>query len=112
MKQIVEADLVSGNLNPINAGETVSIIVKMSAFGENDELYYVAMRAFDEKPQGSEISNIVSFGIIPPGQVADLTSKATNDGNDVTVSFTAPGDDGMIGKGRFPKNLCIKGLLT
>ena len=71
----------------------------MSAFGPNDELYYVAMRAFDDK-QGSDISNLVSFGIIPPGQVGDLTSKATNDGHDISVSFTAPGDDGMIGKGK------------
>ena len=99
MELIETADLVSGDLTPVNASETVSIIVKMSAFGENDQLYYVAMRGFDAK-QGSEISNLVSFGIIPPGQVPDFTSEVVNDGNDVSISFTAPGDDGMIGKGR------------
>ena len=98
--ELIEAtDLVSGDLTPVDAGETVSIGVKMSAFGENDQLYYVAMRASDAK-QGSEISNLVSFGIVPPGQVSDLTSIVINDGDDVNLSFTAPGDDGMIGKGR------------
>ena len=98
--ELIEAtDLVSGDLTPVDAGETVSIGVKMSAFGENDQLYYVAMRAFDAK-QGSEISNLVSFGIVPPGQVSDLTSIVINDGNDVRLGFHAPGDDGMIGKGR------------
>ena len=98
--ELIEAtDLVSGDLTPVDAGETVSIVVKMSAFGENDQLYYVAMRAFDAK-QGSEISNLVSFGIVPPGQVSDLTAIVIYDGDDVSLSFTAPGDDGMIGKGR------------
>ena len=98
--ELIEAtDLVSGDLTPVNAGETVTLLVNMSAFGQNDLLYYVAMRGFDVK-QGSEISNLVSFGIVPPGQVSDLTSIVINDGDDVSLSFTAPGDDGMIGKGR------------
>ena len=98
--ELIEAtDLVSGDLTPVNAGETVTLLVNMSAFGQNDLLYYVAMRAFDAK-QGSEISNLVSFGIVPPGQVSDLTSEVTISGDDVSLSFTAPGDDGMIGKGR------------
>ena len=100
LELIETADLVSGDLTPVNASETVSIIVKMSAFGENDQLYYVAMRGFDAK-QGSEISNLVSFGIVPPGQVSDLTSEVTISGDDVSLSFTAPGDDGMEGKGTF-----------
>ena len=100
LEQIEATDLISGDLTPVDAGETVSIVVKMSAFGENDQLYYVAMRAFDAK-QGSEISNLVSFGIVPPGQVSDLTSEVTISGDDVSLSFTAPGDDGMVGKGTF-----------
>ena len=98
--ELIEAtDLVSGDLTPVNAGETVTLLVNMSAFGQNDLLYYVAMRGFDVK-QGSEISNLVSFGIVPPGQVSDLTAIVIYDGDDVSLSFTAPGDDGMIGKGR------------
>ena len=102
MEQIEAADLVSGDLTPVNASETVSITVKMSAFGENDQLYYVAMRAFD-KNQGSEISNLVSFGIIPPGKVDDLSiqrNEITNTGVDVILQFTSPGDDGIRGTGR------------
>ena len=101
MEQIEEADLVSGNFIPVNAGETVSMVVNMSAFGENDQLYYVAMRGFDEK-QGSEISNLVSFGIIPPGKVEDLSiqrNEVTNEGVDVILQFTSPGDDGIRGTG-------------
>ena len=101
LEQIEATDLISGDLTPVDAGETVSIVVKMSAFGENDQLYYVAMRAFDAK-QGSEISNLVSFGIIPPGKVEDLSiqrNEVTNEGVDVILQFTSPGDDGVRGTG-------------
>ena len=97
LDQILEDDLVSGSLNPVPATELVSVVVNMSTFGESDQLYYVAMQGFDDQ-QGSEISNLVSFGIIPPGQVEDLS--ALLDESVVILNFKSPGDDGMRGIGK------------
>ena len=101
LDEILEDDLVSGSLIPVNATELVSVVVNMSTFGESDQLYYVAMRGFDEQ-QGSEISNLVSFGIIPPGQVQDFIAML--DGGNVILNFKSPGDDGMRGKGKETKH--------
>ena len=79
----------------------VTVKTKKTVFQERDQLFYIAFRAFDEKGLAGDLSNIVSFGtLVPPGQVKDLGVQVTNNGDNVQVSFTAPGDDEYVGLGK------------
>ncbi|HWO56663.1 MAG TPA: fibronectin type III domain-containing protein [bacterium] len=65
--------------------------------------YYFAIRTGDEAGNWSGLSNVgtgVTAGFsdsIPPAAIADLTVDSTSSST-VTLSWTAPGDDGMAGK--------------
>jgi hypothetical protein len=69
---------------------------------EPDTKYYFAIRVGDETPQWSPLSNrawnitLVKPDLTPPGKITDLTVKFTNS-TSVTLSWTAPGDDGYSG---------------
>ena len=94
-----EEDLLEGTLTPVNGGSQVQLKIKTDVF-DADTDYYIAMKAKDERNTFSKKSNVASLvRLVPPSQVGDLTSAATNSGDDVSISFTAPGDDGMVGKG-------------
>ena len=94
---ISEEDLTQGTLKPVVAGTGVNIYPKADIF-ESDKDYYVAMKAFDERNTPSIVSNIAKTGrFIPPGRIQNL--KVNLKSSNVTLNFTAPGEDAMIGKG-------------
>ena len=99
LNPVKEEDLLEGTLTPVNGGSQVRLKIKPDVF-DTDTDYYIAMKAKDERNTVSKKSNVASFArLVPPSQVGDLTSAATNNGDDVSISFTAPGDDGPVGKG-------------
>ncbi len=62
--------------------------------------YYFAMKAADEVPNWSPLSNVVSGTTdneaIPPAQVADLAAGNAT-ASTINLTWTAPGDDGNVG---------------
>ena len=96
---VKEEDLLDGMLTPVDGGNHVQLKLKPDHF-DADIDYYLAMKAKDERNTISARSNTATFvRLVPPGKVSDLTSTATNNGDDVIISFTAPGDDGSLGTG-------------
>ena len=96
-----QEDLLEGTLDPVDGGSQVKLKLKPQLF-DADIDYFMAMKATDERNTVSAKSNIANITrLVPPGKVADLTSEVTTSGDDVSLSFTAPGDDGMVGKGTF-----------
>ena len=96
-----QEDLLEGTLDPVDGGSQVKLKLKPQLF-DTDIDYFMAMKATDKRNTVSAKSNIANITrLVPPGKVADLTSEVTNSGDDVSLSFTAPGDDGMVGKGMF-----------
>ena len=99
LTSLTQEDLLEGTLTPVDGGSQVQMKIKPNAF-DVDIDYYIAMKAKDERNTVSKKSNVASFArLVPPNQVGDLNSAATNNGDDVSISFTAPGDDGSVGKG-------------
>jgi len=61
--------------------------------------WFFALRVADEKPNWSPLSNVVAGAVgdgTPPADVADLRVAGITAG-DVTLAWTAPGDDGTTG---------------
>eukprot|EP00093_Oithona_nana_P005195 05195.XXX_136415_136791_1 [CDS] Oithona nana genome sequencing. len=64
----------------------------------SDRVYYIALKAYDERNAQSPLSNIAHFGkFMKPGQVTDLQFISQSPSN-LTLNFTAPGEDGVLGK--------------
>jgi chitodextrinase len=64
-----------------------------------DTKYWFAIEAFDAVPNYSNVSNSPSgrtLDLIPPTAITDLTAS-TPTASSITLSWTAPGDDGMSG---------------
>ena len=100
LTSLKQDDLLEGTLDPVEGGSEVKLKLKPQLF-DADIDYFMAMKATDERNTVSAKSNVATITrLVPPGQVSDLTSEVTISGDDVSLSFTAPGDDGMIGKGR------------
>ena len=100
LTSLKQGDLLEGTLDPVEGGSEVKLKLKPQLF-DADIDYFMAMKATDERNTVSAKSNVATITrLVPPGQVSDLTSEVTISGDDVSLSFTAPGDDGMIGKGR------------
>ena len=100
LTSLKQGDLLEGTLDPVEGGSEVKLKLKPQLF-DADIDYFMAMKATDERNTVSAKSNVATISrLVPPGQVSDLTSEVTISGDDVSLSFTAPGDDGMIGKGR------------
>lgn len=68
----------------------------------SDQKYYFAIKAFDERPNFAQLSNIAngttleSTDNIPPAAVTDLTASALS-ANTIKLTWSAPGDDGNTG---------------
>lgn len=81
--------------DPKPAGEVDSATVVDLAPG----VWHFALKAADEAPNWSAISNLVSTTVtdtIPPGAVTDLAAVSAGF-TSVRLGWTAPGNDGMIG---------------
>ena len=101
LTSLKQGDLLEGTLDPVEGGSEVKLKLKPQVF-DADIDYFMAMKATDERNTVSAKSNVATITrLVPPGKVADLTSEVTASGDDVSLSFTAPGDDGMEGKGTF-----------
>ncbi|MEA3508753.1 MAG: fibronectin type III domain-containing protein, partial [Synergistota bacterium] len=81
---------------PQPAGNSESFIVTSL---NSDTLYYFAMKAADEVPNWSGISNVDSTytdDVTPPADITDLITTDTT-GDSITLEWTAVGDDDNIG---------------
>jgi chitodextrinase len=93
-----QATSALGPAQPVAGGQTESAVVENLTPGQ---LYHFALRAADEVPNWSALSNVVQgtpgeVDTTPPAAVTDLAVTAvTFDG--LTLRWTAPGDDGMTG---------------
>jgi len=66
----------------------------------SETTYYFYIKAGDERPNWSELSNKTTghtLDAIPPNAISDLTALVGNNGGEVTLKWTAPGDDGTVG---------------
>lgn len=89
-----------GSSHPFEAGE----LQGRPVFGlEASTIYYFAVKMGDEDRNWSTISNIVSevtagySDSLPPATIEDLAIDSTS-AFSITLSWTAPGDDGMEGR--------------
>lgn len=84
---------------PDSAGKRESMVVSGLA---SDSPYSFAVKAFDEQDNWSELSNVVvattliSTDSVPPSTISDLR-VIDSDTSQLTLSWTAPGDDGDSG---------------
>ena len=100
LTSLKQGDLLEGTLDPVEGGSEVKLKLKPQLF-DADTDYFMAMKAIDERNTVSAKSNVATITrLVPPGKVSDLASIVIYDGNDVRLFFHAPGDDGLIGKGR------------
>ena len=93
LPNITESELVYGNLTPIEAGLKMSIEPEMSIFGESEQIYFIAMKVYDDEELVSDLSNIAQLQRwIPPDTIEDLSIVLNPE---ITVSFTMPKDNGQ-----------------
>lgn len=85
-------------MQPLPAGETESLLIQGLEPVTN---YYAAIKAIDDAANISLLSNVVQGettqmpDTTPPATITDLAAISTQD--DITLSWTAPGDDGDQG---------------
>ena len=91
------ATVVTGLPAPQAAGNEESFTVTGLQPGT---VYYFAIKAADEVPNWSALSNVISQSTaaenLPPGVIADLVLSNATPGS-LTLTWTAPGDDGTSG---------------
>jgi len=91
------ATQVSGEPTPSTAGSTENF--EVSGLSPSTT-YYFAIKAADEVPNWSPLSNVVIKSTTaeetPPAAVANLTTGSATSAS-LTLSWTAPGDDGGTG---------------
>ncbi len=72
----------------------------VSDLNENTN-YFFAIKTADEIPNWSGLSNVVSTSTLadetPPAAIEDLQASSGNDQGEIDLSWTAPGDDGILG---------------
>ena len=100
-QELTEANLetateITGLPNPAPAGSNESFIIDYLEAGIT---WYFAITAIDEEDNTSPISNnataIIPLDITPPAAISDLTANVVDE--TVSLTWTATGDDGMIG---------------
>ena len=84
-----------GEPTPGSAGTAQSMTVSGLSPGTT---YYFVIRASDEAPNWSDLSNVVSFAPdeIPPSDITDLAASSLTFSS-VALTWTAPGDDNNTG---------------
>jgi hypothetical protein len=85
-----------GPATPLAAGQTERLVVSGLTAGQ---LYYFAVKAADEVPNWSRMSNVVqdtAEDLVAPAKVTDVGSPNTAD-DSVDLTWTATGDDGTSG---------------
>lgn len=91
------ATQVSGEPTPLAAGSTQSFVVSGLA---GNTTYHFAIKVADEVPNWSLLSNVVSRATTnettPPANIVNLNA-ASSTSSTVSLSWTAPGDDGNTG---------------
>ena len=92
------ATLVTGEPAPQAAGTSQSMMISGLASGTT---YYFALKTSDEIPNISALSNVVSGttdspDTTAPAAVTNLTAGSAT-GSSITLTWTASGDDGVIG---------------
>ncbi len=99
LRKISAEDVISGSMNPVEAGTTVAFEVFIDMFAP-DDIIFLSMRSCDNLNQTSEISKPFKLilDIIPPADVMDMV--ATLYDSNVEITFTAPGDDKENGTGK------------
>ena len=74
---------------------------QFDVIGLNQEVtYYFAVKASDEVPNWSALSNVASsttIDLTPPAAIMDLSAITGDDDGTIVLGWTAPGDDGMNG---------------
>ncbi len=90
------SELLSNLPLPAEPGTIQSYVVTDAEPGQT---YYFALITYDDASNASLISNNASGALlqdtIPPAQITDLSANSTE--IDITLSWTAPGDDGNTG---------------
>ena len=91
------ATQVSGEPTPAVAGTVQTFDVTALNPGTT---YYLAIKASDETGNWSGLSNVVAKATLPettpPANITNLVAAASTQ-NSVTLTWTAPGDDGSVG---------------
>ncbi|HAV42388.1 TPA: hypothetical protein DCX15_00005 [bacterium] len=85
---------------PSDPGTTETLVIKDLI---PQKTYYFAIITEDEVPNRSELSNVAEVGVLdkmPPAKIK-LTAKTGERASTVTLSWIAPGDDGMEGKASY-----------
>jgi chitodextrinase len=103
---ISATQITVGEPTPTTAGASQTMSINATnANLEPNTAYYIAIKTFDEAPNVSDLSNIVSFTTLaepaapdttPPAAITDLTAAGSTK-DSITLSWTAPGDDNNIG---------------
>jgi hypothetical protein len=92
-----EATSVTDLPEPKPAGERERLVLEDFPQGT----WAFGLRAADEVPNWSPLSNVVTVVVapdtVPPGRVEDLAAE-TVDSTRVRLTWTAPGDDGGVGR--------------
>jgi len=85
---------------PFPAPRPAGQVESFSVVDLADGVWYFALKAADEVPNWSAMSNSVSATLmdtIPPGAVTDLAAVSASF-SDIRLSWSAPGNDGTIGR--------------
>ncbi|MCP4598944.1 MAG: S8 family serine peptidase [Proteobacteria bacterium] len=83
---------------PAAAGASESAVI--GDLGSNT-VYYVAIKALDERGNRSTLSNVLSATTAddePPGQITDLIADTGVASGMIDLNWIAPGDDGAVGR--------------
>jgi len=92
-----DAVRIDNEPTPASAGTAQSVIVSGL---DPDTDYYFAVRAADEVPNWSGLSNVVhttTIDNVAPSAIMDLTAVTGQDAGELTLNWTAPGDNGNEG---------------
>ena len=99
---ITEANWNSAALvGSVPAPQAAGTSEQFDVIGLNQEVtYYFAVKASDEVPNWSALSNVASsttIDLTPPAAIMDLSAITGDDDGTIVLGWTAPGDDGMNG---------------
>ena len=91
------ATIVGSPPTPNVAGTSETFVVSGLI---QETTYYFAVKTADEVPNWSELSNVVStttIDLTAPAAIIDLSALTSEANGVITLNWTAPGDDNMLG---------------